>query len=126
MLTGNIRAAMRKADYEILPDDGSSYGEIEGFRGVYANADTLEADDVPFSPNPNTPASPGTAEGGPQTSPSSANAVVVSVGATTPNGPNRWPSSPHSSLPSARRRTPRGHREVHRRSSGEARASGGC
>ena len=43
MLTGYIRAAMRKARYEILPDDGSFYGEIEGFQGVWANADTLEA-----------------------------------------------------------------------------------
>ena len=43
MLTGYIRAAMRKAHYEILPDDGSFYGEIDGFQGVYANADTLEA-----------------------------------------------------------------------------------
>ena len=43
MLTGYIRAAMRKARYEILPDDGSFYGEIEGFQGVYANADTREA-----------------------------------------------------------------------------------
>ncbi len=34
---------MRKARYEILPDDGSFYGEIPGFDGVYANADTLEA-----------------------------------------------------------------------------------
>lgn len=29
-------------DYEILPDDGSFYGEIPDFDGVYANADTLE------------------------------------------------------------------------------------
>jgi len=43
MLTGYIRAAMRRAHYEILADDGSFYGEIEGFDGVYANADTLEA-----------------------------------------------------------------------------------
>jgi len=43
MLTGYIRAAMRKAHYEILTADGSFYGEIEGFQGVYANADTLEA-----------------------------------------------------------------------------------
>ncbi len=42
MLTDYIRAAMRKADYEILPDDGTFYGEIPGFDGVYANADTLE------------------------------------------------------------------------------------
>lgn len=34
-------AAMKKAKYEILPD-GTFYGEIAGFKGVYANADTLE------------------------------------------------------------------------------------
>jgi predicted RNase H-like HicB family nuclease len=34
---------MRKARYEILPDDGSYYGEIPGFDGVYANTNTLEA-----------------------------------------------------------------------------------
>ena len=43
MLTNYIRAAMRKARYEILKDDGSFYGEIPGFNGVYANAGTLEA-----------------------------------------------------------------------------------
>ena len=43
MLTSYIRAAMRKAKYEILPDDNTFYGEIPGFDGVYANADTLEA-----------------------------------------------------------------------------------
>ena len=43
MLMGYIRAAMRRARYEILPDDGTFYGEIPGFDGVYANADTLEA-----------------------------------------------------------------------------------
>lgn len=43
MLTEYIRAAMRKARYEILPDDKTYYGEIRGFQGVYANADTLEA-----------------------------------------------------------------------------------
>ena len=42
MLTGYIRAAMRRAKYEIL-EDGSFYGEIPGFQGVYANAPTLEA-----------------------------------------------------------------------------------
>ena len=42
MLTNYIRAAMRQARYEILPDDGTFYGEIPGFDGVYANADTLE------------------------------------------------------------------------------------
>ncbi len=34
---------MSKARYEILPDDRTYYGEIPGFDGVYANADTLEA-----------------------------------------------------------------------------------
>jgi predicted RNase H-like HicB family nuclease len=43
MLTSYIKAAMHRAHYEILSDDGSYYGEIEGFAGVYANADTLEA-----------------------------------------------------------------------------------
>jgi len=33
---------MKKARYEILEDDGSFYGKIPGFKGVYANADTLE------------------------------------------------------------------------------------
>jgi predicted RNase H-like HicB family nuclease len=42
MLLEYIRAAMRRAKYEILPDDGSYYGEIPDFQGVYANADTLE------------------------------------------------------------------------------------
>ena len=43
MLTGYIRAAMRRAKYEILEDDRSFYREIPGFQGVYANATTLEA-----------------------------------------------------------------------------------
>ena len=43
MLSKYIQAAMNKARYEILPDDGSFYGEIPGFGGVWANADTLEA-----------------------------------------------------------------------------------
>ena len=43
MLTAYIQAAMRQAKYEILPDDGTFYGEIPGFQGVYANATTLEA-----------------------------------------------------------------------------------
>jgi predicted RNase H-like HicB family nuclease len=43
MLTAYVKAAMRRARYEILPDDGSFYGEIPDFCGVYANADTLEA-----------------------------------------------------------------------------------
>ena len=43
MLTEYLAAAMRQARYEILPDDGSFYGELPGFDGVYANAVTLEA-----------------------------------------------------------------------------------
>lgn len=38
-----IKGAMRRARYEILSDDGTFYGEIPGFEGVYANAPTLEA-----------------------------------------------------------------------------------
>jgi predicted RNase H-like HicB family nuclease len=33
---------MRQARYEILSDDGSFYGEIPGFQGVWANATSLE------------------------------------------------------------------------------------
>ncbi len=42
MLTSYIRAALRKARYEILSDDGTFYGEIPEFDGVYSNASTLE------------------------------------------------------------------------------------
>ena len=42
MLTTYIQAAMRRAKYEILTDDGSYYGEIPGFNGVYANTNALE------------------------------------------------------------------------------------
>lgn len=42
MLTQYIQTAMQKAKYEILSDDGSFYGEIPDFQGVYANAETLE------------------------------------------------------------------------------------
>ncbi|HOF89117.1 MAG TPA: type II toxin-antitoxin system HicB family antitoxin [Armatimonadota bacterium] len=43
MLLKYLQAAMHQAHYEILADDQSYYGEIPGFAGVYANADTLEA-----------------------------------------------------------------------------------
>jgi predicted RNase H-like HicB family nuclease len=43
MLTEYVEAAMRRANYEILPDDNTFYGEIPGFDGVYANSDNLEA-----------------------------------------------------------------------------------
>ena len=33
---------MRRAKYEILPEDGSYYGSIPSVDGVWANADTLE------------------------------------------------------------------------------------
>jgi len=42
MLTDYIRAAMDRAAYEVL-SDGAIYGEIPGFQGVYANAETHEA-----------------------------------------------------------------------------------
>ena len=42
MLIQYIQSAMNRAKYEILPDDGSYYGEIEGFNGVYSNSKTLE------------------------------------------------------------------------------------
>ncbi len=42
MLTDYIQAALRKAKYEILSDDGSFYGKIPGFQGVWANASSLE------------------------------------------------------------------------------------
>ncbi|MDQ7053117.1 MAG: type II toxin-antitoxin system HicB family antitoxin [candidate division KSB1 bacterium] len=43
MITKYIRGAMRRAKYEILPDDGTFYGEIHGFEGVFTNAPSLEA-----------------------------------------------------------------------------------
>ena len=42
MIREYIATAMAKAEYEILCDDGSFYGEIPGFQGVYSNAETLE------------------------------------------------------------------------------------
>ncbi len=43
MLFEYIRAALRQAKYEILPDDNSYYGEVPSCQGVYAQAPTLEA-----------------------------------------------------------------------------------
>jgi predicted RNase H-like HicB family nuclease len=43
MLSKYLSAAMRRAHYEILPDDGQYYGEIADCQGVYATALTLEA-----------------------------------------------------------------------------------
>jgi predicted RNase H-like HicB family nuclease len=42
MILEYIQSALRHAKYEILPDDGSYYGEIPACNGVYANATTLE------------------------------------------------------------------------------------
>jgi predicted RNase H-like HicB family nuclease len=43
MLTKYLQAAMQQAKYEILSDDGTYYGEIPGFAGLWANAKNLEA-----------------------------------------------------------------------------------
>ena len=42
MIREYISKAMTGAQYETLSDDGSWYGEIPGFQGVWANCDTLE------------------------------------------------------------------------------------
>ena len=42
MITNYIKVAMRRAKYDILPIDGTFYGEIPGFKGVCSNAVTLE------------------------------------------------------------------------------------
>jgi len=42
MLTNYINSAMRRAKYEILADEGTFYGEIPGFDGIYADALSLE------------------------------------------------------------------------------------
>jgi len=42
MLTEYIAAAMKRAQYKILEDDRTYFGEIPGFQGVWANADSLE------------------------------------------------------------------------------------
>ena len=42
MLTEYLEAAMKRANYEILPDGNTFYGDIPGFEGVYANSGNLE------------------------------------------------------------------------------------
>ncbi|PSB45517.1 hypothetical protein C7B80_16820 [Cyanosarcina cf. burmensis CCALA 770] len=42
MLTEYIRAAMHRAKYEILEEDGTFYGSIPECIGVWANEETLE------------------------------------------------------------------------------------
>jgi predicted RNase H-like HicB family nuclease len=43
VLRAYLDAALRRAKYEIIPDDGTYFGEIPGLNGVWANADTLES-----------------------------------------------------------------------------------
>jgi predicted RNase H-like HicB family nuclease len=43
MLTEYIRAAMQRAIYEVLEDDGTIFGSIPVLKGVWANAETHEA-----------------------------------------------------------------------------------
>lgn len=40
MLTADIKAALRKAHYTILPDGEGYWGTIEALQGVWAQADT--------------------------------------------------------------------------------------
>ena len=42
MLNQYLKAAIHQAKYKILPDDNNYFGEIEGFQGVYAQAETME------------------------------------------------------------------------------------
>ncbi len=42
MIMEYIKATMHHAKYEILPDDGTYYGEIPECNGVYANSKNLE------------------------------------------------------------------------------------
>lgn len=43
MIRAYLDAAMARATYKTVPEDGSYYGEIPGFEGVQANAKTLAA-----------------------------------------------------------------------------------
>lgn len=42
MITEYIHKAMTLAHYEIIEDDGTYWGEIPGFQGVWGRAKTLE------------------------------------------------------------------------------------
>jgi len=42
MLTDFLKAALKRAKYKILEDDGSFYGEVPEIEGAYGNAPTLE------------------------------------------------------------------------------------
>ncbi len=43
MILEYIDAAMERAEYEVLEEDGSWYAHVPELQGVWANADTLEA-----------------------------------------------------------------------------------
>lgn len=42
MLIEYIEAALKKAHYEIIDDEEPFYGEIPGFKGIWATGKTLE------------------------------------------------------------------------------------
>lgn len=42
MIQDYVRGAMKRAAYKILDEDGTYFGEIPGFQGVWANAEKLE------------------------------------------------------------------------------------
>lgn len=42
ILAEYVELAMQDADFVIFVEDGTYFGEIYGFQGVWANADTLE------------------------------------------------------------------------------------
>ncbi len=42
MLREYLRTAMQQARYEIMQEDGTFFGEIPNFEGVYSQAETLE------------------------------------------------------------------------------------
>jgi len=43
MLTQYFEAAMKNAQYKILPDDEGCFGKIPGLQGVWVNVETLES-----------------------------------------------------------------------------------
>ena len=42
MFAEYLQAAMKRAEFEVLEDDGSIFGSVPGFRGAWANAPTRE------------------------------------------------------------------------------------
>ena len=43
MISEYIEAAMSHSEFEVLEDDGTYFGHIPGFQGVFANQHSLEA-----------------------------------------------------------------------------------